>query len=374
MIKEAIFFCYGDSTNASTWSNVPYLFSKTLEEKGIIVHRVDISPFSILASIYDRFIYTFEKKYTKNYCRFRNTWLVAWLTNRKIKKSIKQYPNSDVCIFTCYDYYNKFSSIKTLLLGDWPYDVLVNEREHRTATKKERRFIKQQTEALNAADCVIALFQKCAEQIRTTYPSCKVHHLGGYVINSFFEGKLDPQSIIEIKKQSKSILFVGAIKYLQSALKLIEAVKILQKNGNDVRLNIIGMKTDEIKVALPEGTRCFGYLRKDNKEECETYYKLLLETSVIVNADPQWGGFSSIVEAMYFYTPIIVAPYEDFTQEFGKSISFGEYNKEYTPHCIASNIDMILSSEYYANYCTNAHKRVEDFTWSSFVDKLISKL
>ena len=42
-VKEVIFFTYGDSSKASTWSNVPFLFTKTLEGKGIKVDRIDLT-------------------------------------------------------------------------------------------------------------------------------------------------------------------------------------------------------------------------------------------------------------------------------------------------------------------------------------------
>lgn len=41
--KEVIFFTKGDSADISTWSNVPYFFTRTLEEKGVTVHRVNMT-------------------------------------------------------------------------------------------------------------------------------------------------------------------------------------------------------------------------------------------------------------------------------------------------------------------------------------------
>lgn len=102
------------------------------------------------------------------------------------------------------------------------------------------------------------------------------------------------------------------------------------------------------------------------------YYDVLLNSSAIVNCDPLWGGISSIVEAMYFYTPVIVAPYNDFTKMFGKDIVFGEYNKEYSRECIARNISKILQSGDYNKYCLTAHNAVKNFTWNTYIDKLLN--
>ncbi len=32
-----------------------------------------------------------------------------------------------------------------------------------------------------------------------------------------------------------------------------------------------------------------------------------------------------MIEAMFFYTPVIVAPYNEFVEEFGDNIKFGRY-------------------------------------------------
>lgn len=240
MIKEIIFFCYGDSNKSSTWSNVPYLFTKTLIDKGIIIHRVDTSPNQYIGWLYNKIIYSITKK-TGNYCSFRYSKILSIYTNHLIKKSVLKYPNADYCIFTSFDYYNKFSDTKTLLFCDWTYDILINERLGRKATKKEERFLAQQKEAITSAEFVVSLFPKCAKHIRQMYPKSNVKYIDGYVINSFYEGHLDCENIIDRKKSSKAILFIGTKKYKEAALKLIEALKLLSEKGLNLSLDIIGM-------------------------------------------------------------------------------------------------------------------------------------
>lgn len=371
MISEIIFFCYGDSNKSMTWSNVPYLFTKTLISKRIIIHRVDISPNKYIGWIYNKFIYPITKK-TGNYCSFRYSKILSRYTNDLIKRSVLKYPNADYCIFTSFDYYNKFSDIKTLLFCDWTYDVLINERLGRKATKKEERFLVQQKEAITSADFVVSIFPECAKHIRQTYPKANVKYIDGYVINSFYEGHIDYDDIVHRKKSSKTILFIGTKKYKETALKIIEALKLLSEKGLNLPLNIIGMTDKEFKNYSDLNINCYGYLRKDVSEECKMYYNILLNSSVVVNCDPLWGGISSIVEAMYFYTPIVVAPYNDFTKLFGKDIPFGEYNQEYSSECIAGNISKIIQSEDYNKYCLTAHNAVKNFTWNTYVDKLLN--
>lgn len=371
MINEIIFFCYGDSSKSSTWSNVPYLFTKTLIDKGIIIHRVDISPNRYVAWLYNKIIYSITKK-IGNYCSFRYSKILSIYTDHLIKRSVLKYPNADYCIFTSFDYYNKFSDIKTLLFCDWTYDVLINERLGRKTTKKDERFLVQQKEAIISAEFVVSIFPECATHIRQLYPNANVKYIDGYVINSFYEGHLDCNDIVHRKKSSKTILFIGTKKYKKAALKLIDALKLLSDEDPSLSLDIIGMTDKEFKDYRDLNINCYGYLKKDVSEECRMYYNVLLNSSVIVNCDPLWGGISSIVEAMFFYTPVIVAPYNDFTKLFGKDITFGEYNEEYSSECIARNISKIIHSEEYNEYCLTAHNAVKNFTWNAYVDKLLN--
>ena len=42
-MKNIVVFTSGDSSNPSTWSNVPFLLTKSLEKKGYNIIRIDIS-------------------------------------------------------------------------------------------------------------------------------------------------------------------------------------------------------------------------------------------------------------------------------------------------------------------------------------------
>ncbi len=330
MIKEIIYFGYGDSTKASTWSNVPYLLTTTLQKKGIKIRRIDISPnryiskaWKVLEKIfispfYPGEVYTFDR-----------TPLFKQLTERKIRKAVKKYSSADYCIFTCFDFYNKFNDIPTLLFCDWTYDILIIDRLKRKPYPFESRYSRQQGEAINSAKCVISLFPVCAETMKKKYPSANIHYLGTNVINSLYEGKLDGDFVVKQKDKSEEILFIGGKKYLDGAKKLVEAFKRFVQTHPNAGLHLIGLKKEYFS-SLPHNVICHGYLQKDKEGDKELYYKLLLNAKVIVNPSPLWAGYSSTIEAMFFYTPVIVSPYKDFVDEFGKDIPFGIYNNEYT--------------------------------------------
>ena len=57
MIREVILVTAGDSKDPANWSNVPYLFARTLESKGIIVHRVHYNPTKFIKKLYTHIAY-----------------------------------------------------------------------------------------------------------------------------------------------------------------------------------------------------------------------------------------------------------------------------------------------------------------------------
>lgn len=376
-VKEVIFFCYGDSANASTWSNVPYLFTNSLINHGITVRRVNLlnAGLAFISKVYNRTVVKFFKMFfrKKQFAYdFSRTTIFTFLVSQRIKKAVHKYSTADYCIFTNFDFYNKYSAIPTLLFCDWTYKILVIDRLQREPFWFETRFCRQQEIAINNAKHVVSLFPVCAERMRKDYPKARISFLGGNVINSLYPKSLDKNEILSQKRCSNKILFIGGKKYLEGAKKLVEAFKRMRDNEK-LELHLIGL-TESMFGRLPDNIHCHGYLKKDVAEERDVYYDLLVSSRMIVNPTPLWGGYSSIVEAMYFYTPVIVSPYKDFVREFGEDISFGIYNEEYDSSVLAKNINTLFQREDYEQMCINAHEKVRTYTWDNYVDKVLRLL
>ncbi len=62
--KEYIIFTEGDSNSVDTWSNVPYFFTKSIENNGGIVHRIDIS-FQKSSNVFEKVIAQFYKLFLR---------------------------------------------------------------------------------------------------------------------------------------------------------------------------------------------------------------------------------------------------------------------------------------------------------------------
>lgn len=370
--KEIIVFSCGDSNDISTWSNVPYLFTKTLEEKGYKVDRVDISPNKILKRLFNTPSFFFFRKLLKSDAcpEYQRTFLHRYITYQKIKRATKQYPDAMFNLFLSFAFYNKFSKKPNVLWCDWT-DRVVIERYGRLPKFYERTSLHHEDKVMKKADKVYTMFPECKKHLEDLYGR-EILYLEQNVINTVFDGDFDIYESIKQRKDSHKILFIGNHRYLGAAQKLVTAYKELKTKNNLLELHLIGLTNDDIKCN-DNGIFCYGYLRKDVKKERDIYYRLIQECKVFVNPAELWGGYSSCVEAMYYGAPVIVAPYKDFVTEFGESINFGQYIREKS---IADTIKEILyaTEEKYESLCLNAHNRVKDYTWSNYVDKFLESL
>ena len=370
-MKEIIYFSSGDSSDVSTWSNVPFLFAKQLENRNICLRRINMHLGKNYKRIYNRTILPILNLFYPNHeYPFERTVFYRFLVNRLIKKSVYKYRTADYCIFFGYDFYNQFNDIPSLLFGDWTYDILIHERQRREFYWFEKKYSKREERIINSAKLVISLFPLCAESIKKQCPNANIFYLGNNVINSLYDRELDENYILSVKSTSRKILFIGLPKYIEGVKLLLESFKIIN-SSNTYELHIIGMEKSHFDE-LPQNVFCHGYLHKDNEEERKLYYDLLISAKVFVNPTPLWAGYSSTIESMYFYTPVIVSPYKDFVDEFGENIDFGVYNEKFLAQTLADNILRLVLNPKYLEMCNNAHDRVKNYTWKNYVDKIIS--
>lgn len=372
-MKEINLFTCGDSNDISTWSNVPFLFTKTLEEKGYKLNRVDISPNSVINRIFNTSSYIIFKKIFKSKAcpEFHRTWLHRHIIYRRIKKATKQYPNALFNLFLSFAFNNKYSNRPNVLWCDWT-DRIAIERLNRVPRFYEKASLHHEDDVMQKADKVYTMFPKCREHMEELYGR-EIIYINRNVVNTVYNGYFDIKINIETRYVSNKILFIGNIRYIGAAKELVRAFDILKKDHNKLELHIIGMTKEQMGVD-DCNIYCYGYLRKNVKEERDLYYSLMHSCKVLVNPAQQWGGYSSTIEAMYYGCPIIVAPYDDFVCEFGTDINFGKYtcDKEALHETIRSIID--TDKNKYKDLCFNAYKRVSDYTWNNYVDDFLKSL
>jgi len=355
----------GDANKASTWSNVPYFLTKTLEEKQYKVYKVDISINKIIPAIFSKFIKLFLRNtsYSSN-----RTRLYTKLAEQKMKRAINKYPDVDFIIVTNFSYSPyKYTNKPIILFSDWTYEYYIKYFQNRLPDYFEKKEIKRQNTQIENSTCIITLFPQVCEYMKRYYNNNNIYYLGN-VVNTI--EKIDSK-IINEKEKSNKVLFIGNKKYIMAAKELIEAVRMI--NNKNIELHIIGLKNEELNC-YDKNIYCYGYLNKSIQKEKELYNNLLENAKVCVNTSEKWAGFSSIVECMYYYTPIITTPYIEFIQTFGENIEFGYYCKENKAEIIKEKIEEIFKQESYKEMCIKAHESVKDFSWDNYVEKMIKKV
>jgi glycosyltransferase involved in cell wall biosynthesis len=364
-IKEVTVFTLGDSAQLATWSNIPFFFTETLIAKGIRVNRVNIESSSKLPL---HRLAKFGNK-VSTYTYFRSL-ICFLLTRQKIKKAVKHFKNSQADIFLTFSFSSAgMTGRPVILFGDWTYDYHIRNRHKRQPDYFEKQSIAREDAQIKAADLVVPLFPAVAEYMQQKYGTNRIFYLGNVINSLYTPSKND----VEKKQQSCSLLFIGSKSYIEGARALIAAFEILKLQYPLMRLNIVGIKQQEFKT-LPENVFCYDYLNKGIEEERDLYYTLMRNATVFVNTTPLWSAFSASIEAMYFYTPVIVTPYEEFRKTFGEQIDFGLYCEKNVPNLIKDKIRNILDNNRYPVLCTQAHHAVKTFTWDACTSKIIEKI
>lgn len=374
MSKKILFVCYGDSTSPKAWSNVPFLFSENLEKQGFEIIRVNIAPNEKYESLWNRYAgKILSRLFHKQEYSFIKTPIHRYLAYQKINKAIRKNHDLYFAVILSFDFYNKFSNTPTLLLHDWTYDMIILDRQKRKPYFFEKWFINYQHEAFTKSELVVSLF-KDAQKIISKRHGKKVYHLGSNVVNDINFSKPNLEEILELKRNSHQLLIIGSMKYLLGARKLVQAFRILQKDYPELTLNIVNIPKD--RILLEETDRninFYNYLDKGDPAQNKQYYDLLTNAKILVNPSEIWAAYSSTIECMYYYTPIIIKPYDAFVLDYGEKNDFGAYLMNTDVPIIVECIRSILmmNEDEYMKKCIRAHELVKDQTWENYTKKIV---
>ena len=373
-MKTITVLSQGNASSSKTWSNIPYYLVETLKQKGLNVHTIDIDSNGIGRFIYDKIFcrllrHTLLPQTTYSYDR---TSSFQKCTKRKLEGIVSQFPDTDIFISTSFSFHPKRFTKKTcILLCDWNYEYLISHFMNREPDSYEKKGIEIQDSIISEADLVISLFPDVASHMAGRYPDTKVVYLGN-VINALpFDLSVDGFSN---RFHNPHIVFVGLSKYMEGLESLIKAVESINAQGINLGLDVIGMEASDMPTTTSSFVRFHGYLEKSNPVQLEKYDSIMKSSLAFINTTPVWAGFSSTLEAMYYGLPIYTSKYSSFVDTFGETIDFGGYSMENTPSEIEVFIKGLLNSPFddYTSLCLNARKEAEPFTWSAYVDKLLS--
>lgn len=377
--RKIVVFTYGDSKALKTWSNVPYFLTKSLEKKGFEIIRIDISPEymnklqKVSIVIMRKIVYLINRlTNNKNYGIERMAFF-RYYQYIIIKNAFKKYSNINFFIFISLSHFYKANNKqKVILFGDWPYDYWINNHIKRTPGLLEKIFIKKEHLAISKADYIVTLFPDVKKYMMKNYNRDICYF--GHIINNLYDSK---NVNLDYKYNHNHYLFIGRKQYISSAQNLVKALMDVNKN-NHIKLyvDIIGLNESDDNIFSNKYVNCYGYLNKDDLKDKDMYYKLVSEAKFIVNTVEEWNGMSSIIEAMYFYTPIIVVPNPNLLEMFGCDEMIGYYcNKNSCTELVnALNLTCKITKSNYITMTKNVHNKVKDFTWDEYINNIIKLL
>ncbi len=374
--KEITVYTIGDSNSAKTWSNVPYFFTKTLEAKGIKINRVNLEENRSFQLAYKYSVYLFLKAFfPKNTHNYFRSGLNHYFTNQKIKKAIQDFPNSQANVFLSYSFSAKhLSPLPCILFGDWTYLYFIQNLEQRKPYWFERKALRREKQNIEQADQVLSLFPKSSAFISQNFKRAPAHYLGN-VVNT--EKQPDALELMDKKLMSKRLLFIGGKKYKQAALQLIQAFNELNESElHEAELHLIGLNTEDLGLQNSKAVFFHGYLDKQSESQNNLYYTLLSSARGIINTQKTWGAFSALTEAMYFYTPVICQPFEEFTETYGKTCDFGYYVPDDSVQHLKAVLVQVLAQneEELVRQMKSAHHKTQDFTWENYAKRFLELL
>lgn len=375
--REIIVATMGDSNSVDTWSNVPYFFTTTLEKKGYIVHRVNIelkgSFLKLITKIFNK-LYTilFNPDKKDIIYDFSRTSFAYKCINRTIKKAVKEYPDTELIITTNLSHSgSSVSNIKSLMFGDWTISHIIENRLERKPNFWEQRAIKRQDAEIRKSNYNVILFPDVCDYMKEYYKSDNIYYLGNVINSEIVDVDID--NLYINRRRNNTLLFIGKKSYISSAKTLIKAVKILNKDRADnfYKVIVIGMNEDDFEEKS-DYVEYMGYLSKGDSEQKKKYYDAVLNSLAVINTTEKWSGASSMIECMYYGTPVITSPYDAFVETFGSEIDFGYYSSN-KPEEVKDFIEKLgtMSEEKYRQVCKNANEAVKDFTWDNYIDKIL---
>jgi glycosyltransferase involved in cell wall biosynthesis len=361
-LKEVTVFATGDPNEPSTWSNIPYFLVEALRRKQVQVHTVNLEMSKPLKLAYDAsFRLPLKLLAPKSEYAYFRCPVNQWDVDRRIKAALRRYPNSQLNLFLTFSFTAApFTATPSVQICDWPFEYRIGHFGKRKPDLLERETIRRERRCMESSSLVVSLFPGVAKHLATEYPKATT------VID-------EPEQLVSAKVNSSDILFIGAPHYRGGLERLVEAFRVLKMASPELRLHVVGMTEQQLGMT-EAGMTCYGYLDKGIPEQRATYEALLKKARVIVNPTPKWGGFSSLVEAMYFGTPVVTTPYGEFVESFGDQLDFGAYCQDTGLESLCHAIQQATEPSGYSERCNCAHNAAKGHTWDAFVQRLLAEL
>ncbi len=366
-----VVFTIGDSRKPSTWSNVPYFFTRTLEEQGFPVKHVNIAPSRFVQLLFDLPWKAFCKlvgrqtRFTFLRSRFNRR-----VTNAKIGRALKRFPEGH-CLFMTFSFGPPPDRPYTLFC-DQTFAQHITYFDERKPDGLEAPTIVEERKNLKNASLIIALFPDLAGNLREQHGN-KVKYYGNVV--NIDRVEVDGDELLARKRNVNEIVFIGNRRYKEGLERLAEAVAIMNKDQlPEVTVNVIGMDRGDLPSA-PPNMKFHGYLDKGDHRQKQVYLDILERSRLFVNPNPKWAAFSASCEALFLFTPVVIFPYREFEHTFGDTNRVGLALNSVRPADIADAISSLLQDdEAWSRKARAAHEATKLMTWTNYVNSYLADL
>lgn len=379
---EITVLCHGDAFNLNTWSNMPYFLTKGLEECGYVVNRIDVSTTTgmerYVQALYNRTVVRLIRLiYPQTKYDYSRSFFRRHILNKRIKKIVEKYNETDVYINMSYDFPVCFFTKKPVInICDWTLEFEILHNQNKTIDRFEMHQVILEEKILRNSTMNVIWRRDCREILCKRFNNI---YIGTKTINAVNINYSLPakNEIIGKKISSNEILFLGAKRYVMGASVFAQAISELVEEGYNIHGSIIGVKEDELNCN-PEMTsqiRFFGYLDKNDSEQNNAYYEEILYSKIVVNTNPGFISLAGISEACYLYTPIVISKHAQTEAVFGDINVAGLYCENEKEALKKSILYMInISQNEYVQRCINAHEMFSDASWQLYMEEIVNTM
>lgn len=376
-ISKVILCSDGDSRDIDLWSNIPFLLGTELERRGVDLININLQVPWLVRRLWRYSLGPRHKlRHWHTSVDFYRSRANHWLTTWRLNQAVRCHGAADtILINLSISSAPTRSTIPVVLLSDWSYHHYITERLCRQPDFSEQATIARDTAAMARASLVVVLFPESAARLQRQIPSGRFRFLG-HVINDHPLAPPPPvQPPAATLHRPWRLLFVGRPRYQEGLELLLQALPLLPADL-PVQLDVIGISPQDLAAPseLKPSVRLHGYLSKADPPQRQTYYALLNQADLVINASSRWGGVSATVEAMHRRTAVLTAPYAEFQALFGSTIPFGAYLTPLTPAALAAAITAQLHEPRLAKQQEAAFEAVQGFAWEGFVDRLFAEV
>lgn len=370
--RRFIVFSIGDAHSPSTWSNVPFFFTRELERKGCMVTRVNIGPPRAVQLLFD--------VPWKIWCRltgvrtkfsFQRSLANRKATQNRIARALRKYPEGH-CVFMTFSFSTRNTERPYSMFCDQTFAQHIAYFDERTPDHYELPTVQEERRNLEDAKSIVALFPEVAEDLARSYGG-KVKYFGNVVNIDLPPEK--PDAALAAKRAVNEIVFIGSRKYKAGLERLAEAIEILNKGlFPGLTVNVIGMRRTDMPSA-PANMVFHGYLDKGKPKELRRYTDILQRARLFVNPNPKWAAFSASCEALFLYTPVVLFSYPEFERTFGDVNRLGVGLRSTVPQHLAENIAGLMNNDAaWQEKAIAAHEATARMTWAGFTEQFMNDL